>query len=796
MNTATQQLFVRAIDAQRKGAVEDAKALYQELLRVDPSHAAACGNLGIIAVQQGDLIRAETLFRREIEFEPANSVGHTHLGLVLQQQGRWSEAVAAHRQAVKLDPKPAQAHLALGNALKGQGRLPDAAQCFLAALALRPDYAEAHNNVGVVLQMQGRPAEAAAAYRNATSAQPAYPEAWFNLGVVQHQLRDLDAAEAAYRRVITLDPRIAAAHSHLSAVLREQGRLEEALASCERAIELQPDDVDAVNNAGILLQEQGRPREAVELYRPRLRPGPMHADLYNNMGTALLAEGRAEEARAAFEQALAARPEFPEACYNLGNAWRELGGLAPALAAWRRGLELRPGDADAFSQLAYHRALACDWDEFDADQQRLLALARSGRRVPPFYLFFTKATAADQLRCAEQWSRPFQAQGTAFEHRRRKSDRRIRLGYLSGDLHQHATSQLVAGLFEGHDRHRFEIYAYSYGPDDGSAMRARLENAFDRFVDVAALAHRDAARRIHADEIDILIDLKGHTHGARPAVAAHRPAPVQVSYLGFPATMGADFIDYIMVDRFVLPEHEQAFFSERLVHLPNCYQVNDRPRELSAPPTRRSDCGLPEQGLVFCCFNNSYKLSPPLFDVWMRLLHAAPGSVLWLLAANELAERHLRVEAGRRGVDPARLIFAPRLPLDAHLERHRHADLFLDTLPCNAHTTASDALRGGLPILTCAGETFAGRVAGSLLTAIGMRELVTTSLEDYERKVLEFIRAPDQLVALRQRIERARDGNSPFDLASSTAAIEAAYERMWQRWLAGEKPAAFAVGNV
>jgi predicted O-linked N-acetylglucosamine transferase (SPINDLY family) len=828
MTRASQRLFEQAIDAHRKGSVEDAKTLYQEVLRADPANAAAYGNLAIIAAQQGDFVRAEGLFRREIGLGPDNAAGYNHLGSVLQQQGKWTEAIAAHQRAIALKPNYAQAHLALGNALKAQHRLDDALQSYLAALAIKPDYAEAHNNVGVVLQLQDKLNDAASAYRSAVAALPAYAEACFNLGVVLHQMRDLEAADAAYRQAIAINPNVAVAYNNLgtvlkdqsrldeamaafdraidlradyveavfnrAAVLQEQGRLEDALADYGRALMLRPDYTDAVNNAGIVLQELGRVGDAIALYRRVARPMPTHADLYNNLGTALLSDGQPGEARAAFEQALACRRDFPEAAYNLGNAMRELGELGAALAAWRDALSLRPDYPDALIQLAHHRALACAWDSHEQDQKSLCDLVASGVRVPPFYLFATKATAAEQLRCAEQWIAPLKPpQGDVFRHEAQRESPRIRLGYLSADFHQHATARLMAELFENHDRNRFEVFAYSYGVDDASPMRGRLAAAFDRFVDIGSLSHRDAAARIHQDQVDILIDLKGYTHGARPAIAAYRPAPVQVSYLGFPATMGADFIDYILVDAFVVPESQQAFFSERLVHLPDCYQVNDRRRDLVAVPTERRDCGLPEQGLVLCCFNNSYKITPEVFDIWMRLLRAAPGSVLWLLAANPLVEANLRHEAARRGIDADRLVFAPVVPPAAHLERHRHADLFLDTVPCNAHTTASDALWCGLPVLTCSGETFAGRVAGSLLHAIGLSELLTSSLEDYERMATALIEAPDRLSALRQKIERDRDVNSLFDLPKSTAAIEAAYERMWQRWRARTGPVGFSI---
>jgi protein O-GlcNAc transferase len=324
-------------------------------------------------------------------------------------------------------------------------------------------------------------------------------------------------------------------------------------------------------------------------------------------------------------------------------------------------------------------------------------------------------------------------------------------------------------------------------------MRARMMSAFDRFVDVRTLPHREVAERIQADHVDILVDLKGYTHQARPAILAYRPAPVQVSYLGYPATMGADFVDYIIVDPVVAPSGQQPFFSERLVHLPCSFQANDRRREVADIGASRADCGLPDEGLVFCCFNNSYKISPAFFDIWMRLLRSVPRSVLWLLETNPLVKGNLRSEARKRGVDPERLIFAPIVPLAEHLGRHRHADLFLDTLPCNAHTTASDALWAGLPVLTCRGNTFAGRVASSLLAAVGLEELITESPEEYEQTALALARDPQRLTALRRKLQDNRQTRPLFDLPKLTGNIEAAYARMWQTWLAGESPAAFSI---
>jgi protein O-GlcNAc transferase len=823
-----EQLLKEALAAQRRGSLGDAKRLYTSVLDIDPGNAAAYGNLAIIAAQQGDLATAERLIRKEIELKPNYPASYNNLGLLHQQQGRLVDAIIAHRQAIKLNPNYAEAHLALGNVLRQQGDLDGAMQCFRSAIKARRDYPEVHNNIGVLLHLQGRLDQAASAYREAVALRPAYAEAHFNLGVVLHQKLELDAAEAAYRQAISLNPAIAVGHNNLGTVLKDQGRLdhaltafesaiklkadyaeahynratvlqhqarlEDALAAYSQAVALRRDYVDAINNAGIVLQELGRATEAIDLYRRLLESMPAHADAWNNLGTALLADRRPDEARAAFEQALAHRPDFPDAYYNLGNARRERGDLAEALTGYRNALRLRPDHADALCQSVYHRAQACAWDNYQADQEQLVDMIRRGVRVPPFYLLATPASAADQLICARQWIEPIKPpHANVFHHQAPVDSGRIRLGYLSGDFHQHATAQLMAELFERHDRGRFEVSAYSYGPDDHSPMRARLVSAFDRFIDIRALSYREAAQRIHADQVDILIDLKGYTHRARPAIAAYRPAPVQVNYLGYPATMGADFIDYIMVDAFVVPDSQQPFFSERLVHLPGSYQVNDRKREVTSALTSRQHWGLPTEALVLCSFNNSYKISPAFFDIWMRLLRSAPGSVLWLLEVNELVKANLRSEAEQRGVASGRLLFAPVVPIAEHLERHRHADLFLDTLPCNAHTTASDALWAGLPVLTCCGDTFAGRVAGSLLTAIGMPELITGSLEQYEQTALALARDPQRLIALRQKLERDRGASPLFDVPKCTENIEAAYARMWQTWRSGQKPVGFLV---
>jgi len=430
----------------------------------------------------------------------------------------------------------------------------------------------------------------------------------------------------------------------------------------------------------------------------------------------------------------------------------------------------------------FAKFLLGNWTNLPAELSDLVAAVRAGKPVvAPFEFLGMSWSAADQLACAkcataEQPRVPSAWGGEIYCHDR------IRIGYFSADFRTHPVAQLVAGLFEHHDKSRFEVSALSYGPDDGSELRDRLKAAVENFVDVRAMPDDEIAESIHRREIDILVDLTGLTQYNRFSVLSRRAAPIQVNFLGYAGTTGADWMDYIIADRTIIPNDHFGFFSEQVVWLPDCYQPNDNKCHVSERLPTRLECSLPETALVFCCFNSTNKVTPEIFDVWMRLLVAVEGSVLWLLETNPTATENLRNQAKACGISPQRLIFAPKLPLADHLSRHAHADLFLDTLPYTAHTTASDALWAGLPVLTCLGETFAGRVAGSLLQAVGLPELITTSLEDYEALALRLAREPALLASIKAKLARNRETYPLFDTARFTRHIEAAYTTMWQRY--------------
>lgn len=555
-----------------------------------------------------------------------------------------------------------------------------------------------------------------------------------------------------------------------------------------------PDLVDAHNALGVALINQSRPEAALAAFREaeRLRPGS--AEAANNIGNILSDLGRYDEAIPYLQKAIAAQPGLADAHHNLGMVYQSLKRHPEALASLQQALNLAPETSYTLSHLVWSQIATCRWAGLGERIERLRSQVRErGIAQAPFIFMAVSPSPEEQRRCAELHLRDrLPARPAPLWRGTRYAHGKIRLAYLSSDFNEHATAQLAAGLFERHDRARFEVTGISYGRDDGSPMRRRLAAAFDRFVDVRAQGDAAVAALLRERETDIAVDMKGHTTDSRLGILAHRPAPVQAGFLGFPGSTGADFVDYLFADRFVLPAAEQRFYSEKVVYLPDCYQVNDATRRIADQPSRAAS-GLPVEGFVFCSFNNNYKITPQVFDVWVRLLTQLPGSLLWLLEDNPDASSNLRREAQGRGVDPARLVFAPRVPHAEHLARQGLADLFLDTLPLNAHTTASDALWAGLPLLTCAGSTFGGRVAGSLLHAVGLPELVTHTLQDYEALALKLARESWLLAELKAKLARNRASQPLFDTDRFRRSIELAYGTMWEAAQRGEPPQAFTV---
>ncbi|MCP1842166.1 protein O-GlcNAc transferase [Bradyrhizobium sp. USDA 4524] len=751
-STDLQRAFAQAVALHQRGQLAAAEKIYEDMLRQQPDNFDALHLLGLISAQTGRSERGVDLIRRAIRLNGNVADAHSNLGNALRALRRFDEALASFDRAVALKQNLAPALYNRGLTLADLGRHEEALASFDRVHALAPDHADAHRNRGTALRKLQRPEEALASLDRAIALKPNDAGAHNDRGNVLNDLKRFDDALASYDRA----PKIAGACYNRGNVLIELDRLEEAVASYDKAIALQPD----------------------------------YGEAYNNRGSALFRLRHHDAALASIDKAIQHKGDDAAAHANRGKVLSTLARYPEALAAYDKAVALKPDQADIEGYRLHAKSHMCDWTDFDAECDQLIESIRiRNATTPPFLFCSVPSSTADQLLCATRWTAKNHPPSASQRWRGERYDHdRIRIGYFSSDFCNHATSLLMAGMFECHDRSKFETVAISWSPDDPSEMRRRLEASFDRFVEVRDINDDEVADLIRRLEIDILVDLKGFTGGSRTRVLGRRPAPIQVNYLGYPGTLGAPFIDYIIADRIVIPDHHREFYSEKVVALPGSYQANDDKRVIADRVFTRGDVGLAPTGFVFCCFNNNYKITADMFDRWMRILGRVEGSMLWLLEANADSAANLRKEAVARGVAAERLVFAPRMSLPDHLARHRLAGLFLDSTPYNAHTTASDALWAGLPVLTILGDTFASRVAASLLHAVGLPELIAESPEAYERMAVDLATHPSRLAALRTRLAANRLTAPLFDTKRFTRHIEAAYTAMYERHRAGIAP--------
>jgi protein O-GlcNAc transferase len=605
---------------------------------------------------------------------------------------------------------------------------------------------------------------------------------YFNLGLIARAQGNANEAITRYGMALAIVPGSSAALNNLGDLFDSVGRSEDAFECFRKAVEADPNLPEALYNLANAERSRGRFQEAVALYRRALVVNPSYFKALMSLGATLLRQGQAPEAIDAYRRAIAINPRFGEAFHNLSIALSYLGRILEAIDCSQRAVDL--GFRQALGTLIKLKHDICDWSNIRETEQ--LLLKASEIHESPFLFLLISHNADEQLKCARNWAERYQAPKT----RLRSLDMyqaKISIGYASADFQEHPMSHLMAEVFELHDRSGFEIVAYSLNPDDGGMMRRRLLKGFDRFVDISQMSYKQASSIIASDGIEILVDLAGYTRGSRTEIFAQRPAPIQVNYLGYPGTMGASFIDYIIADDFVIPEGAEPYYSEKIVRLPNCYLPNDRKKGVARALKRSAYC-LPEDAIVFCCFNQVRKICPEIFRAWTEVMRTIEGSVLWLLDDHALAVENLRKEAEAQGVTRERLIFAPRINMTEHLARYKVADLALDTFPYNSHTTASDALWVGCPLATIAGETFASRVAGSLLNAAGLEGFICRTMEEYVRLLKDLATAPEKLQQARRHLHSSRDHTVLFDTSQFVRDLELAYLEISEIGRAGGAP--------
>jgi protein O-GlcNAc transferase len=788
-----------------KSDSDRARHHFESTVGLESGRADALTCLGVLLHKRNNLPEALDYFHRAVIADPRAIEALLGKGKCLIDLGRHSEAVLVFDRVISIDPKLADGWLGRGNALRRLKFHDAAIAAYQEALSIDPRLVQAWIARGNVLMDLQRYDDALAAYDEALAIQPELADARIARGDVFFLLKQYHKAKVEYENALSIKNGSPLACVGLGNVLAALNRYDEALAAFDKALAINADCVEAWVGRGSTCCLRKDYQRALISYDKALTVRPDLPEALFGRCEALYGLRQYEESKEAYNKALAVELGHGDATnrsallYNRGLMLERVDRLTEAIDSFRKAIAIDRDTNFALGHVVNARMRLCDWQGLNDDFDCLIASVQAGKCVAePFTLLATPASAADQLRCSQTYVLNHACDVPDPCRRRGQCDhKRLRIAYVSADLRDHPVAFLMAGLFEQHDRSRFETFAISLRPDETSAMQERLKGAFDQFLDVSRTDDRDVATLLREKEIDIAVDLMGYTQHARPNIFALRSAPIQASYLGYPGTMGADFIDYVIADEIVLPLDQQPHYTEKIVHLPDCYLVNDSTRPISAQAPGRAQEGLPEKGFVFCCFNQSYKLLSPMFGVWMRLLAHLEGSVLWLSQVNDEAAANLRSEARARGIDPARLVFAARVPSQAdYLARQTLADLFLDTLPYNAHSTASDALWAGLPVLTCKGTTFAGRAAASLLHAIGLPELATDNLEEYEALALRLAIEPSQLRAIRGKLEANRLSHPLFDTDRFRRHIEAAYRTMWDIWRRGETAHNFSVAPL
>jgi len=738
------QVLQQAVDAHKAGQLQEAHRLYAVILKAQPKNPDANHNTGLLVVGFGKIELALPFFKAALEANPRNAqFWYSHI-IALIKLERFTDA------KVLLDQSKSKG-------IKGfdfdqlEQRLNEA----IKALSIKLDYADANYNMGNALVEEHKLEEAIEAYNKAISIKPDYVDAYYNMGNI----------------------------------LQDQGKLEEAIEAYNKAISIKPDDADAYNNMGNALKEQGKLEEAIEAYNKAISIKPDYVDAHYNMGIALKNQGKLEEAIEAYNKVLAIKPDYAWAHNTMGNALKDQGKLEEAIEAYNKALAIKPDYETARTQKLHQQASICDWDSIAEDIHLIPELGMSEKDVPPFtFLSLEDSPERHLTRSKINAKVRFSQKTLPPKLRPSHMPKRLRVGYFSADFREHPASYLIFKVIECHDRSLFDVYGYSIGQPKLDKMREKISGAFDVFKDIHSLSDIEALKTIHNDKIDIAIDLTGYTNQGRTRLFSYSPAPVQINYLGYPGTLGTDFIDYIVADQNLIPKSFQQFYTEKPIYLPHTYWPTNNTRIISQKIQTKEDMGLPNDGFVFCCFNNSYKISPTEFDIWMRLMAKVDGSVLWLLKSNKLVKENLMKEAEARGISGDRVIFAEKVENSEHLARHRLADLFLDTFNYNAHTTASDALWAGLPLVTKLGKGFAARVAGSLLNAVGLPELVTETEKDYEALILELATNPIKLAKIKEKLTNNRLTQPLFNTELYTRHLENGYQQAYQNYFDGNLP--------
>jgi len=774
MKFSVEQLLQRGVKAHKAGYIQEAEQLYLSILEEEPNHPDANHNLGVLIVGAGKPELSLPHFKTALESNP-NQTQYCLSMIDAYIKVRQFDNASKLLQQIQNNGVKGEKLDQLGRQLELEKNSPTTKQ--MKALIALYDQGHLENLI-----------------KRANSLLKQFPQsiALHNiLGAANAGLQRFEAAIESYQRAIKIDPYFANAHNNLGIALQDSGTLPEAILSFKQATKIDPGYAEAHSNLGVALQRQGDLNGAIASCYRAAEIKPDFAANHYNLGNALLENGNLTEAIESYNQSLKIQPDLAEAHSNLGIALLDSGNLPKAIESFKRALKINPDFTAAFAQKLHQQSFICDWDSIATERDLISDLGVSTDFVDPLPLLALEDQPGRHLERSALFAK-HKCIGNSKElpaiTRPSQNSNHLKIGYFSGDFHEHPVMCLIVKMLELHDRSNFEIQAFSYGSFNNDDMHARLVKSVDAFHDARKMPDKDIAELARHKGIDIAIDLTGYTKKTRPNILAYRAAPIQVSYLGYPGSMGTDLIDYLIADRILIPEENQKFYSEKIVYMPNCYQVSDNSRLTSETNVSRAELGLPEAGFVFCCFNNNYKITPREFDIWMRLLDKVKGSVLWLRQSNQWSVANLKKEAQLRAIDPGRLIFTSKCAYSEYLIRLTKADLFLDTFNYNAGAVANDALWCGLPVLTLQGQSYVARMASSLLSAIDLPELITTTEDDYERLALDLATNHKRLKSIKAKLVLNKGTSSLFDTERFTKNLETVYKQLYSRYINGEKP--------
>jgi protein O-GlcNAc transferase len=705
----------------------------------------------------------------------------------LFNNGKLKQALSESNQMLEKFPNSVFLFNISGASNAGLMQYDAAINSYKKALKIMPNYAEAYFNMGIALKNKGDLEAAIDSYKMALKIKPDYVDVFYNMGNTLKEKGDLEASITSFKMTLKIKPDHTDAYYNMGIAQNEKGDLEAAIASFKMTLKIKPDHADAYYNMGNALKDKGYLEAAIDCYKMTLKIMPDSSDAYFKIGIALNKKGDFEAALDSYKMALKIKPDHTDAYYNMGIALKRKGDFEAALDSYQKALKIKPFYAPALSQTHYLATIMSDWALAKALEKNLSSDQLEGN-LSVYGLLSLEDNPTMHLKRATKLVKSKYNYLPLFHIRPPIKSNRIKVGYFSSYFRQHPVTMLSVNMLEYSDKEKFETFAFHYGPNIQDDYRLRIGSAFDHFIDVSDMLDKEIADLALKKEIDIAIEFNGFMKDERIGILAHHPAPIQINYLAYPGTMGANFHDYIVADETLIPEDQKSNYSENIIYLPNCYMPQDRTRQISDKSITRQEYNLPEDSFVFCCFNNSFKITPKEFDIWMRLLSKIDGSVLWLLKANKSSEVNLKTEAKKRGIEPNRLIFADKMPVEEHLARQKLADLFLDTFNFNAHTTASDALWVGLPVLTKIGKGFAARVASSLLTSLEVPELITTSEKEYEALALSLAMNPEKLSLIKKKLADKRTSAPLFDTETYTKNLEKAYTQVYERYTQGLSP--------